>query len=339
MNHVSLPSSFTRRAASVVAVLLIAGLSSPASAATFQWATVGNAGNAADTTGFGAVPYAYRIATTEVTNAQYAEFLNAVDPTGTNSLGLYNSNMLGNFGGIAKVSPKADGTSYVAQIGRQNNPVTYVSWYDAARFTNWLHNNQGTGDTESGVYDLSLIDTNPNAITRSTGATYFLPSEDEWYKAAYHDATAGTAGTYFTYATGSNSVPISDQPGDNPAAVNYFSFPSSTNPFTDVGAYTDAESPYGTFDQNGNVWEWNEALIGSSRGVRGGSWAAVETWIQSSGRNSLGPWLEVNNHGFRVASPALAVPEPASAALLALGTLAWLNLRGRRGRGGFGDHP
>ena len=314
-------------------------------AVTFDWATIGNAGNAADSTGYGAVSYEYRIATTEVTNAQYAEFLNAVAATDT--FGLYNTRMAGNFGGISR-SGSSGSYTYAAQAGRENNPVTYVSWYDSIRFINWLHNGQGSGDTETGAYTLlggTATPSNAATITRDTGASYFVPSEDEWYKAAYHDATAGTAGTYFTYATGSNSIPVSDQPGDDPSAVNYFnndgiangfndgyvgtgstSFPSSTNPLTDVGAYTDADSPYGTFDQNGNVWEWNEALAGSSRGLRGGSWFNLAAILRSSDRANSNPSFESEDFGFRVASP---VPEPASALLLTIGSALLLRRHSR----------
>ena len=58
---------------------------------SFDWATVGNAGNAADSTTYGAVSYEYRIATTEVTNDQYAEFLNA--KAQTDDYGLYSAEM------------------------------------------------------------------------------------------------------------------------------------------------------------------------------------------------------------------------------------------------------
>ena len=101
---------------------------------------------------------------------------------------------------------------------------------------------------------------------------------------------------------------------------------TNDNPFTDVGAYTDADSPYGTFDQNGNVWEWNETPISSSRGLRGGFWAGGEVLLRSSWRDSGGPSNEDLSFGFRVASP---VPEPTSLALIALGVP--LILRRRRG--------
>ena len=124
-------------------------------AVTFDFVTVGNVGNAPEPeTGFGAVDYKYSISATEVTTAQYVEFLNAVDPTGANSLGLFNP-----FEGLVSAgiddTGTSDGARYLAQTGRENNPVTMVSWYDAVRFTNWLHNGQGDGDTETGALHAS----------------------------------------------------------------------------------------------------------------------------------------------------------------------------------------
>ena len=304
-------------------------------AVTFDWAHVGNAGNAADPqTGFGAVAYNYAISKTEVTNVQYVEFLNAVDPTGANSLALYAADMAGNFGGIENTGG-IDGARYVAQAGREQNPVTYVSFFDAMRFTNWLHNGQGpagspTGATESGAYTIG------NGIdeVRSANARFWIPSEDEWYKAAYHDASAGTAGTYFDYAIGSDSVPVSDQPGDNPTAVNYFnnddiangfndgyavSGTSSigANPLTDVGSYTAALSPYGTVDQNGNAFEWNEGISNSFRAMRGGSWSfdSLGNSLHAGARSYRNPGFHDPIVGLRVAT----IPEPSG---LLLGLLA-----------------
>ncbi len=339
----------------VLILLTLALLAAPAAQAapvTFDWATVGNPGNAGELSGsgaggigpdaiVGAVANTYNISKTEVTNAQYTEFLNAVDPTAANSLSLFNTSMAGNFGGIENTGT-TDGSRYIAQTGRENNPVTYVSWYDSVRFINWLHNGQGAADTESGAYTLlggTVTPSNGLSVTREAGATYWLPSEDEWYKAAYYE---GTTGTYFDYATGSDTVPVSDRPGDDPNAVNYFnndgvangfndgfavsgstSFPISTNPFTDVGAYTGALSPYGTYDQNGNAWEWNESLISSSfRGIRGGSWDFLSVNLLSSVRNGGFPIVGVNGVGFRVAS----IPEPSTlllGALASVGLLLW----------------
>ena len=65
----------------------------PSGAAPIAWVTVGDPGNAADDTGFGAVPYVYRVSKYEITNARYVEFLNAVDPTGLNPNAVYHTSM------------------------------------------------------------------------------------------------------------------------------------------------------------------------------------------------------------------------------------------------------
>ncbi len=111
-----------------------------ASAVTIDWTPVGNAGNAADSTGYGAVAYNYGIDKYEVTDSQYAAFLNAVAATDT--YGLYNANMGSQvYGGIMQ-SGGPTSHSYSVKPGYENLPVNYVSWGDAARFANWLQNGQ-----------------------------------------------------------------------------------------------------------------------------------------------------------------------------------------------------
>ena len=310
----------------VITLFLAASVS--AEAVSFDFVHVGNAGNAADAeTGLGAVPYDFAISKTEVTNAQYSSFLNHVDPTGTDPFGLYYPEMRRGFGGIEFREGNADGNKYVARFGREQNPVTYISFLDAMRFANWLHNGQGAGDTETGAY--TVVD-GFNEV-RSPTAKYWIPSEDEWYKAAYHDASSGTNGVYFDYATRSNSEPVSDQPAeDRPEAVNYFNddnldngfndgfaisgvtlypSPSVANPFSDVGAYVSSSSPYGTLDQNGNVYEWTEGL--SHRRARGGSWFADSAGLRANHSLDVAPFVSDSFVlGFRVASIATSVPEP-----------------------------
>ena len=64
-------------------------------AVTIDWVTVGNPGNANDTigAGYGAVASSYQIGKYDVTICQYTEFLNAADPNGTNTNGIYNAAM------------------------------------------------------------------------------------------------------------------------------------------------------------------------------------------------------------------------------------------------------
>ena len=127
-----------------LAVLAGISLVTPAFATVnITYVTVGNGGNANDTTGYGAVANTYKIAQNETTISQYAEFLNAVAKTDTYSL--YSTSMTTSYiNGISRSGSSGTFTYSVAP-GSGNKPITYVSWFDAARFTNWLHNGQLTG--------------------------------------------------------------------------------------------------------------------------------------------------------------------------------------------------
>src|SRR4030095_14984791 len=135
-------------------LLLSLLIASWASAVTMDWTFVGSPENLADQTGFGAVSYTYLIGTYEVTNSQYAEFLDA-KAASSDPFSLYNTEMGdGLFGGITRTGGSG---SYVYSpiSGRADMPVNYVSLIDALRFANWLSNGQGSGDTETGAYTLT----------------------------------------------------------------------------------------------------------------------------------------------------------------------------------------
>jgi sulfatase modifying factor 1 len=343
-----------------ISILLLA-VRPLAGAATVDKVLVGNAGNGGEIQSaetFGAVAYPYYAGKYEVTNSQYVEFLNGVDPAGGNGLSLYNSLMSSDArGGILLEEGGPEGSRYRVKPGRDNHPVVYVSWYDAVRFANWMHNGQGVGATERGAYTLGSlgnggVPTNGNGISRNPGALWWLPSHDEWYKAAYHK-NDGVTSNYWVYPTSTDSAPFSDQPpgADAPTPSNTANFlnsdnlangyddgyavtgssllVASENYLTPVGAYVHAASPYGTFDQGGNVREWNETLVSvSSRVLRGGSWNNIAVTLQSPSRSANSPTLEASNVGFRVAGRA--VPEPGALVLvtfLALGQASFL--RGR----------
>src|SRR4029079_18120648 len=114
-------------------------------------------------------------------------------------------------GGILQDLSAANGSRYNVKPGHQNNPVIYVSWFEAIRFANWLHNGQGSGDTENGAYTIRPGTPGYYTITRNPGARWWLPSENEWYKAAYHK-NDGVTGNYWDYPTSSDAIPYSDQP-------------------------------------------------------------------------------------------------------------------------------
>jgi formylglycine-generating enzyme required for sulfatase activity len=333
----------TRAIHAALAVCALATLpTSHASAISIDSVSVGNPGNANDSSGFGAVAYNYRIAKHEVTNAQYAAFLN--EKAKSDPLGLYYTDMgSATVGGIIR-SGVSGSFTYTTKANLANKPVTFVDWYDAIRFTNWLHNGQGSGDTETGAYTLiggTPTPSNGLSITRNVGATWFLPSEDEWYKAAYHQPSSqgGDSDDYWLYPTGTNTTPTiatANSVGDisNPGAnVANYRFGADWNRgdgnLTTVGsAGLLSDSFYGTADQGGNVWEWNEDLVSeSTRGMRGGGmFSSTANHLQSSSRfNVIEPQWEFSDLGFRVAS----VPEPSSFLLAAL-SLTCLVLLGRR---------
>ena len=313
----------SRTNAALIVLVTLSILHRPAAAVTIDMVPVGNPGNANDpSTGslYGAVPYAYNIGKYEVTVGQYVEFLNAKDPTGANMLGLYNSAMSNAnfFGGINFTPGNPSGNKYSAIAGRENHPANFTTWWDAIRFANWLHNGQGNGDTETGAYTLlggTPLPSDWQSIARNPGAKVFIPSENEWYKAAYYDANTGS---YFRYPTSSNTAPIASSPT---GVANQANFDSVVSNPTDVGGYTGTTSPYGAFDMGGNLWEWNEGPAGSPvKGLRGGSFGNVSGSLLSSTRFGNGPSNENAVYGFRVAS----IPEPSTLLLLCFGSLAVL---------------
>jgi hypothetical protein len=355
---------------SVGVVSLLTLLAVPAHAVTIDLVPVGNAGNANDpATGnlYGGVAYDYQIGTYDVTIGQYADFLNAVAATDTNSL--YNANMgtSENIRGISRTGSSgsytysviaASGSAPNGGVSAGNRPITYVSWWDSARFTNWMANGQPTGaqnstTTENGAYNVNGATsgtapaknvTNPNT---SAAPTFFIPNESEWYKAAYYDPTLNSsAGGYYTYATQSNTAP-DNQIGSTANQANYAAgfvysvtqsstYLTSQNYLTDVGAFSGSGSFYGTFDQSGNVYQWNDlnGTSGSSRGLRGGNWSDnVSADLSSAVRASNNASNESLDIGFRLASP-VAVPEPSTWVMGAVGLacVAWRSVRRRRAR-------
>ena len=145
-----------------------------------DYTTVGAPGNAADANGNGAVSTTFQMGRYEVTNAQYVQFLNSADPLGANSLALYNASMTSNaMGGINFTGGAASGSKFALKLGYDNYPVVFVNIYDTFRFTNWLHNGQASGTTESGAYTLlggTPIPSNAGSILRSPGAQVWIPN-------------------------------------------------------------------------------------------------------------------------------------------------------------------
>ena len=311
--------------------------------------TVGNPNNAADTTvmndsttGYGQVNYTFNIGTYDVTLTQYTSFLNAVAQTDTYSL--YNPSMATDLN-IAGIRRSGSPGSYAYTVlGDGQRPVTYVSWFDAARFCNWLNNGEpathveDASTTEAGAYTLSGTMSGVS-VSKNLLAQWYIPSENEWYKAAYYDPTLNSGiGGYWGYATRSNTAPGNVIGGlENQANYQYGSshiysatlssiYSGSQNYLSDVGAFTNSRSAYGTYDQSGDVFNWNDAVIGSFsyRGLLGGAWNEYSASLESSARGSFPSTFEYDITGFRVAN---AAPEPNCIMLIGLGGILLASVR------------
>ena len=300
---------------SLVAVLSCAS----AQAVTIELVPVGNAGNADDITGLGGVDYNYDIGQLEVTSGQYVEFLNAVAATDTYEL--WTTIMFDDPRG-PKVERTGDSGSYFYSVeaARANRPVAVIDWGDAVRFANWLFNGQPTGaqdlsTTEDGSYLLDGANTDAAlmAVTRKPGATWVIPTEDEWVKAAFHK-NDGVTGNYWRFPTQlNNPAPGRDlteatNSGNN---ANYFKdgpIPID-DPYytTEVGEFELSDSAYGTFDQAGNLHEWNESATddGTLRGLRGGGWGSGGS-LDIQSRFDFVPLIDRLDFGFRLAHLAQA---------------------------------
>jgi formylglycine-generating enzyme required for sulfatase activity len=272
--------------------MMIAGLSALCGMAQAAFVTIGDAGNTADTTGYGAVGYTYQISATEVTIAEFA-----ASGAGSGNENYWN-----------------DGDRTVGA----NAPASVVTWYEAAKYCNWLT----SGNVSLGAYQFDGGGTLTNVMTRTQiladgGLFYVLPTEDEWYKAAYFKPDASG---YSLYANGTDTVPI----WGTTDGWNYHNGTDFVNgdPNRTWAVGSGGVEQNGTYDMMGNLWEWNESAwdgmlddMAEWRVMSGGAFYTNEVVLSSSSRRFSDPSLEYDAYGFRV----VAIPEPASAMLVFFG--------------------
>jgi sulfatase modifying factor 1 len=267
---------------------------------TLDFTTIGNPGNAAPNSGYGSVGYVYRIGT-------YAISQNQIDKA-TES-------------GLANVT---------AGAWSGDKPAANMTWFESAAFVNWLNTSKGfqpaynltwSGSTWSmALWTVTDAGYDANNLYRNSLAKYFLPSENEFYKAAYGKSDGSG---YYLYPTASDFVPEDVASGTRAGTAVYNGGSSPASVYAAGGL-----SSYGTMGQGGNVWQWNESASDGVnndaqeyRGFRGGAWWKGASSLGSSTRYRLGPGDSNNDIGFRVAS-VQDIPEPSTYALFGLGALA-----------------
>ena len=244
-----------RAFAGAIALAFFAMVSS-ASAGNFTFKPVGNSGNPVNpATGLGSVATDFKISAYETTNSQYVDFLNNSAAGKTNQNGVFNTLQSSSaLGGIIQ-SGSAGNFSYQVKEGFADRPVNFVNWFSAARFVNWYANGaNANASSETGTYTLDGSSTSPVPV-RNPGASYFLPSADEWTKAAFYNANTQQ---YATWPTASDSTPSGfpfDKTSSNAAAFGVAANQSGAVGLQTVGSFSNTVSTYGLWDMLGNVNE------------------------------------------------------------------------------------
>jgi len=321
---------------SPLALLLL--LTSPALAQVgpegIDWVTIGTPGNApyaldpegnGSATGRGGVAYEYRLGRTEITTAQYLEFLNAFSaradaPTFPLEPVTWGAQRDTSYSGPGRRYRLRD-VPDAAMV-----PVGGISWRNAARMCNWLHNGKSADRSaiESGAYDTSTFGySSPGVFTdqaaHSPGARYWIPTLDEWMKGAHYDPAKGGPGVggWWTYANRRDTPLNYGPPGEGEANAG-FELPNFAERLIPLGAYPDSLSPWGLLDTAGGVGEWTESIRNINnrtyRFVDGSSFGSSAGADSVFGIGDASPDGRFATYGLRIAT---SVPAPGTSLVLA----------------------
>lgn len=272
--------------------------------------------------GRGRVDYEYSIGKLEVTTAQWVEFLNAALDRPANDRIPYVA-VPDFWGGAETFSPIPGGRRFAVRPGQGLLPVGDITWRMAAVLCNWYSNDKRMDRAAflNGAYDTSTFGFVGNIftdqLTHNVGAKYWIPTWDEWLKAAHYDPdrNGDGQGGWWVYSNGTDVPLISGPPG-----VGQANFGFTDGAFTiPLGAYPQTQSPWGLLDVAGGTGEWTEDVLTGGFGIRWRRWEG-SYWLSGSGivdavfteGGDDFPHIADYRNGFRIAS---SVPAPGSCIL------------------------
>ncbi len=293
----------------------------------FQWVTIGSPNNPAypgdpdfgTNAGRGSVSYAYRMPRLETTTGQWMEFINTFATRGYNM-----SDAVPLWWGAT-----SSGSGFALRSGiasPQLVPVQGITWRWAAKFCNWLNNGKSTDYNSilSGAYDASTFGsgaggTFTDQLTHSPGAKFWIPTLDEWLKAAHYDPTKNGQGGWWEYSNSSDTAPIPGAPGVGETSAGYRTdgLPQWDYP---LGSYANTKSPWGLLDLSGGAQEWLEETEAASPRFRSldGTFAACLPPYLDADKAGFTDGAFPQSHGAAGLRIASSVPSPAGMAMICI---------------------
>jgi formylglycine-generating enzyme required for sulfatase activity len=234
------------------------------------------------------------------------------------------------WGAVEDPNYHGPGRQYILNPGHPNagmQPVFGLTWRESAQYCNWLCNNQSSDPISltNGAYDTSTFTYNPGGtfndqLTHNPGSRFWIPTFDEWIKAAHYDPNRNGPGQsgWWQFDTSSDVAPVPGAPGVGQTSAGYI-LPGDGAMDIPLGSYPSTLSPWGLLDTSGGTSEWTEETFFNVYGQNRWRWAdgSVAGRVAGLERDRVGQGaLDIPEFmgwdGLRIAS---AVPSPSAGAL------------------------